>query len=165
MGELVTPSGPKPSSLGTADSAEAGDLLISNLVVTYTSNEASDYVCVGRDGWGVTLDVEPSLFKIIKKVSQGKAILDEIRKALAAFSVEGLIEHFVSKVSEFAQAVTTTPVLPELTGLAAACYIIEKLYSSGLLALGIIHQASIRELPRWMQLMEETKRHESITVE
>jgi hypothetical protein len=49
-------------------------------------------------------------------------------------------------------------------GLSLIAYLINKMYNSGVLRVGVIHQASMEELPNWVEFIEQAKWTRDITV-
>ena len=83
---------------------------------------------------------------------------------MSSIGVAGVEERFRETVAEYANAVLSIPAFTASIGLGVAAYLLKKLYDAERLVLGIIHQASIEELPSWMGLVEEAKNKPDITV-
>jgi len=157
--------GPDPSTLRNADRSEVPDSVIpAPLRVTYTSNEVSDYINFKRDGWKVRLELYGPLFSLVRKADQVKDLTTELSKALGAINLPGIEEYFRAAVADYANAIFSVPAFTASIGIGLATYLLQKLYDAERLVLGIIHQASVDELPSWLGLVEEAKENPDITV-
>jgi len=165
MGERDSHSspGPDPSTLRAEDHAPEGINPVP-MRITYTSNQVSDYINFERDGWQIRLDFAAPLFEIVRKAGKITDFTAEISAALASIDVAGLEERFREVVAEYANAVLSIPAFTASIGLGVASYLLKKLYDADRLVLGVIHQASIDELPKWMGLVEEAKDNPDISV-
>jgi hypothetical protein len=163
--ESHTSPGPDPSTLRNGDSSEVPEGV--NPVpmrVTYTSGQVSDYINFKRNGWQIRLELAAPLFSIVRKAGRLKDLTSKLSSALSSIGVAGVEERFREAVAEYANAVLSVPVFTASIGLGVAAYLLKKLYDAERLVLGIIHQASIEELPSWMGLVEEAKDNPDITV-
>lgn len=167
MGEPEKDSspGPDPSTLRNVDESEVpAGVIPAPLRVTYTTDEPSDYVNFKQDGWKVRLELYGPLFSLVRKAGRIKDLTAELSKALGAIGLPGIGEHFRAAVAEYANAILSVPAFTASIGLGLAAYILQKLYDADRLVLGIIHQASLDELPSWLGLIEEAKENPDITV-
>lgn len=162
-GDYYDNPGPDPSSLETRDHLPEGVPPI-NLRITYTDSKLTDYVALNRSGRQVCIELCPSLFDIVRKAGKVRDLKNELKEAMAAIGIGGIVTHFVDTVMEYAREILPSFSIPEMTGLAAAAYLLKKLWDRGTLMLGIIHHASIDELPSWMGMIKEAKKNPDITV-
>jgi len=163
--ESHTSPGPAPSTLRNADRSEVPDGVIPvPMRVTYTSSQVSDYINFKRDGWQIRLELYGPLFSIVRKAGRVKDLTAELSTALSSIGVAGVEERFRETVAEYANAVFSVPAFTASITLGVAAYLLKKLYDAERLVLGIIHQASIEELPSWMGLVDEAKENPDITV-
>lgn len=158
-----TPPGPDPSTLDTADHVPQGIEPLS-MRITYSSNSLSDYIAIDREGLGVRLELAEPLLGVVRKATTASDLVSELQDALAAVSVTGIIEYFKATIAEYANHFLAVPAIPESASFGAIVYLLKKLYDSGFLFLGRIHQASTEELGSWLSLIEEAKEHPDITV-
>lgn len=165
MGDPDELPGPDPSTLRTVDHVPKGTPELAGLKVTYSSNQLTDYVRIERSGNGLALYLAPSLFDVVWKVKDAVSLKGELAAAIIAAGLDGLKQHFIETVAEYAQALLQSFPAVEVAGLTTGAWLLRKLYEKGVLTLGVIHQASIEELPRWMEFIAEAKRNPDINVD
>lgn len=162
MGENPTTPGPDPSTLRNADSAPPGVTPIP-MRVTYKTDSPSDWISVEREGYGVRLMLAGPLLSVVRKVGQVNDFKNELSDALNAVGIE-LISEFTEAVAEYANILLPVEGIPLTIGLGTAAYLLKRIHTAGVLALGFIHHASIEELPSWMGMIEKAKQDPDITV-
>lgn len=155
--------GPDPSTLEACDHLPAG-IKPMTLRVTYTDSKLSDYVALKRSNGQVCIELGPPLFGIVSKAGKLNNLKNELKEALAAIGLAGLLAHFSDTVMNYARDLLPHAALPETAGLGAAAYVLKKLWDKRKLILGYIHHASIDELPSWMGMVEEAKKNPDISV-
>jgi hypothetical protein len=156
--------GPDPSTLETREHLPAGVNLMT-LRVTYTNSDLSDYVVLKRSNGALCIELGPPLFGIVSKAGELNGLKNELKEALAATGLSGIVAHFSDTVMNYARHLLPHTALPETLGcLGAAAYVLKKLWDRGMLMLGYIHHASIGEIGRWMGMMEKAKQTPDITV-
>jgi hypothetical protein len=165
MGEPETHSspGPDPSTLRNVDHVPEGINPVP-MRITYTANQVSDFINFKRSGWQIRLELAGPLFSIVRKAGKITDLTAELSTALSSVGVAGIEERFHQAVAEYANAVLSVPAFTASIGLGVAVYLLKKLYDAERLVPGVIHQASIEELPSWMGLVEEAKDNPDITV-
>jgi hypothetical protein len=155
--------GPDPSTLETRDHLPAGIKPVT-LRVTYTESDLSDYVALKRSDGTLCIELGPPLFGIVRKAGKLNGLKNELKEALSAIGLSGIIAHFSDTVMNYARDLLPQTALPETVGLGAAAYVLKKLWDKGKLMLGYIHHASIDELGNWMGMIEKAKQNSDITV-
>lgn len=155
--------GPDPSSLETRDHLPAG-IKPMTLRVTYTDSNLSDYVGLRRSDGTLCIELGPPIFGIVSRAGKLNGLKNELKDALAAIGLFGIVSHFSDTVMDYARELLPQTVLPETVGLGAAAYLLKKLWDRGKLMLGYIHHASIDELGSWMGMVEEAKKNPDINV-
>jgi len=155
--------GPDPSTLETRDHAPAGIKPV-NLRVTYTESKLSDYIALNRSNKVLCIELGPPLFDIVRKAGKVNRLKSELKEALAAIGLSGIIEYFSDIVMKYALNLLPHATLPGTVGIGTAAYLLKKLWERGKLILGQIHHASIDELGSWMAMIEEAKQNPNITV-
>lgn len=163
MGDYTDLPGPNPSTLEAVDHYPKGVMPIS-VRVTYSSNSISDYVDLKRSGRQCKLELGDPLFGIVRKAGKVNDLIGELTDALAAIGLGGIVAEFSSAVAEYFNSLLHVPALPEAIGMSTVVYVLRKLYDTGMLTLGYIHQASIDELPNWMGLIDEARENPDLTV-
>ena len=161
--ESHTSPGPDPSTLRNVNHVPKGIKPVP-MRVTYTSNQVSDYINFKRDGWQIRLELAGPLFSIVRKAGKITDLTTELSTALSSIGVAGIEERFCEAIAEYANAVFSVPAFTVSITLSVAAYLLKKLYDAERLVLGVIHQASIEELPSWMGLIEEAKNNPDITI-
>jgi hypothetical protein len=154
-------SGPDPSSLDTVDHYPDG-IRPMNLRVVYSSDNLSDYVNLTRSDGQLCLELGPPLFGIVSKAGSINNLKNEVKDALAAIGVSGILTHFSETVVEYAQQLLPSWTIPETIGLGAAVKVIKKLWNKQKLILGYIHHATTDELGNWMKMIENAYEHPDI---
>ncbi|WP_338739882.1 hypothetical protein [Haloplanus salilacus] len=104
------------------------------------------------------------MFSIVRKAGKITDLTAELSTALSSIGVAGIEERFREAIAEYANAVFSVPAFTVSITLSVAAYLLKKLYDAERLVLGVIHQASIEELPSWMGLVEEAKNNPDITI-
>lgn len=155
--------GPDPSTLKTHDHLPEGIKPMS-LRVTYTESSLSDYVSLKRSNGSLCIELGPPLFGVVSKAGKLNRLKNELKEALTAIGISGIIAHFSDTVMTYARDILPQTVLPETIGLGAAVYALKKLWEKGKLMLGYIQHASIDELNSWMGLVEKAKQNPNIGV-
>lgn len=155
--------GPDPDSIDTVDHYPDG-VMPMTLRITYSSNQLSDYVNLKRDDGTLCLELGPPLFGIVRKAGKINNLKNEVKEALAAIGVGGIVTHFSETVVEFAKHYLPSGAIPETVGIGAAVFLIKKLWDRGKLMLGYIHHASIDELGNWMKMIQNAAEHPDIDV-
>ncbi|MUV61914.1 hypothetical protein [Halobacterium sp. CBA1126] len=92
--------GPNPDSLEVVEEAPEGINPIP-MRITYTSDSVSDYIALTRSGRQVTLDLAEPLLGVVRGAASLSVKIDELRSALAAVGIDGIIEHFTSVVARY----------------------------------------------------------------
>lgn len=156
-------SGPDPSTLEARDHLPAG-IKPMTLRVTYTDSKLSDYVRLKRSDGQVCIELGPLLFGIVSKAGKFNNLKNELKEALAAIGLSGILIHFSNTVMNYARDLLPHAALPEPAGLGAVAYVLKKLWDANKLILGYIHHASIDELPNWMGMVEEAKKNPGTNV-
>jgi hypothetical protein len=164
MGDFDFLPGPNPSTLRTVDHVPKSTPELAGLKVTYTSQFLTDYVRIERYGRGLALYLEPTLFDAVWKVKEAVSIQAELYSALKAIGIGGLTQHLIDTVFQYAGAVLPSIPAVGVTSIPAVAWLLRKLYEKGVLTLGVIHQASITELPSWMGFIQEAMRNPDISV-
>jgi len=155
--------GPDPTSLENRDNVPAGIRPI-NLRVTYTDSKLTDYVALKRSGRSLCIELAPPLLGVVRKAGKINNLQKDLKEALAATGLTGIVTHFVDTIMAYARELLPSFSIPEITGLGASCYVLKKLWDRGLLMLGAIHHASIDEIPSWMGMIHEAKKNPDISV-
>jgi len=155
--------GPDPSTLETHDHLPAGIKPVT-LRVTYTDSNLSDYVSLKRSNETLCIELGPPLFGTVSKAGKLNGLKNELKEALAAIGLSGIIAHFSDTVMNYARNLLSQTAIPETVGLGAAAYVLKKLWDKGKLMLGYIHHASIDELGSWMGILEKAEQNPEITV-
>lgn len=149
--------GPDPSSLEARDHLPAG-INPMTLRVTYTDSNLSDYVALKRSDGTLRIELGPPLFGVVSKAGKLNGLKNELKEALAAVGLSGIVAHFSDTVIDYARELLPQTTVPQTVGLGAAAYALKKLWDRGQLMLGYIHHASIDELGNWMGMMEEDRK-------
>jgi hypothetical protein len=134
------------------------------LRVTYTDSNMSDYVALKCSNGALCIELGPPLFDIVSKAGKLNGLKNELKDALAATGLSGIVAQFSDTVMNYARAVLPHTVLPETVGLGAAAYVLKKLWDRGMLMLGYIHHASIGEIGSWMGMIEKAKQNSDIII-
>lgn len=155
--------GADPSTLETHDYVPAGIKPVS-LRVTYTESELRDYIALKRSGGVLCIELGPPLFGVVRKAGNLNRLKTELKEALAAISLSGIVTHFSDTVMKYALDLLPHNPLPGTVGLGAATYLLKKLWERGKLMLGYIHHASVDEFGSWIGLIEQAKQDSDISV-
>jgi len=155
--------GPDPSTLDTRNHLPAG-IKPMTLRVTYTDSNMSDYVALKRSNGSICIELGPPLFNLVSKAGKINGLKNELKEALAAIGLSGIISHFSETVMNYARDILPHITVPETVGLGAAVYVLEKLWDKGKLMLGYIHHASVDGLGSWREIVQEGKQSSDITV-
>lgn len=154
-------AGPNPSTLETRDHLPTG-VKPMMLRVTYTDSKLSDYVGLKHSDGQLCIELGPPLFGIVSKAGNLNNLKNELKEAIAAIGIGGLLTHFSDTVFEYVRELLPQLTLPETAGLGAVAWALKKLWQKGKLILGYIHHASIDELPSWMGMIDEAKKNSDI---
>lgn len=163
MGTGNYPLGPNPDSIEVLDYVPAG-ITPRPLRVTYTTDSVTDYIGLSRSGRQIILELADPLLGIVRRADKVSNLVGELKAALAAIGIEGIVDHFTSVVTEYVNHILPVDAIPGTIGLSVAAYLLRKLSESNLLLVGMIHQASIEELPNWISLIENSTEHPDIDV-
>lgn len=164
MQDEGSPSGPDPSSLTVPDNVPYDKLPFLNLRVTYTTDSVSDWVGVHRSGRQVALELAEPLVGVVRRIGQINNLKQKLEEVFAVIGLGSVMAGFKAAVAEFVNTFLPVEAFAASIPLRVAVYLLQKLHEKGLLMLGYIHQADIKELPRWMGLIDEGRRNPDITV-
>lgn len=137
-------------------------------------------MCVDSNGDRGSPSVQPGeliiylsllLFGIVQKAGRISELKKELLAGLAAVTtatgieLDEVLSHFISTVTRFVNTILSVEAFREAAaGLSLIAYLINKMYNSGVLRVGVIHQASMEELPNWVEFIEQAKWTRDITV-
>ena len=122
--------GPNPSSLEARDRLPAG-INPMTLRVTCTESNLSDYVPLKRSDGTLCIELGPPLFGVVSGAGKINGLKNELKEALAAVGLSGIVAHFTDTVMEYARELLPQTAVPETVGLGATAYALKILGIEG----------------------------------